>query len=182
MNIIIGNIISLIAAFFMVASCITKIRSKVFYLQFMQCALLSVSSYFLGSYAGIVASLVSAIRSLVVAKGYFNKHMMQLFLVVSVGLGLIVNNRGFIGLLPMIANVQFALCCYLFTSIKGTRYSIWINLILWITYSFMVLDFSTAICDCIVFIVNTITLIKMKKEEMHIKRKEHQKFKLIGAK
>lgn len=182
MDIVVGNIISLIAAFFMIVSCVTKVRSRVFYLQFIQCVMLSVSSYCLGSYAGIVACLVSAMRSLVVAKGYFNKHMMQLFLLISVGLGIAVNNRGVIGLLPMIANVQFTLCCYLFTSIKGTRYSIWVNLILWITYSFMVLDFSTAICDCVVLIINTITIIKMKKEEISNRKKEQHNLKLAHAK
>lgn len=182
MNVFIGNIISFIAAFFMVASCITRKRSNVFYLQFMQCMLLSVSSYFLGSYAGIVACVVSALRSLVVAKGYFSKQIMQLFLIVSLVLGVLVNNRGFLGLLPMIANVQFAVCCYMFTSVKGTKYSIWFNLILWIIYSFMILDFSTAICDCVVFIVNTVTIIKLLKEESGTKHKEEKDLTLVRVK
>ncbi len=169
MFIIIGNCISLIAAVFMVASCMVKQRHQVFQLQFLQCMLLTVASYFFQSYSGLIANFISGIRNLLVAKGYFSKKVMVTFLLVSVVLGLHVNNRGWIGLLPMIANLQFALGCYLFSDMLQTKWNIWVNVVIWIIYSFLIFDFSTGICDCIVLLVNSITIYKMSANK---KRKE----------
>lgn len=163
--ILIGNIISFAASIFMMLSCVVKDRKKIFHLQFLQCALLAVSSWFFVSYSGIVANAVAAMRNLTVAQNKFTKKMALLFLVLSVVFGLLFNNRGFIGLLPMIANVQFAVCCYLFTGIKGTKISIWFNVLLWILYSFLIMDFSTALSDTIVLIINTATIINLCKDE-----------------
>lgn len=165
MFIIIGNCISFVAAIFMVASCMMKQRHRVFQMQFMQCMLLSVASYFFQSYAGLIANFVSGIRNITVAKGYFNKKVMIVFLLVSVLLGIAFNNRGWIGLIVVVANVQFALCCYFFTSLKGTRWSIWFNLVLWIVYSFLIADFATAISDSVVFIINSYMLCNIYRDE-----------------
>lgn len=170
MNIWIANGISTVASLFMVASCITKQRERVFHLQFIQCMLLSISSYFLSSYSGIAANLVSGFRNLAVAKGHFTKRMMMFFLILSLCLGLVVNNRDWIGLLPMIANLQFALCSYACTSLKGTKLSIWVNVVIWIVYSFLVMDIATGISDTVVLIINTITILRLSIQE----KKEHQ--------
>lgn len=162
--IIIGNLISLIAALFMMASCIVKERSRVFRLQFLQCLLLAVSSWFFSSYSGIAANIVSGLRNLVVASGKFTKRMVLVFLLLSVGMGVLFNNRGYIGLLPVIANIQFAVCSYWFTSLTGTRYSIWVNVLLWIIYSFAIMDISTAVSDSAVLILNTVSIVQLHKK------------------
>lgn len=163
--ILVGNIISLIAALFMAISCVIKDRSKVFHLQFLQCLLLAISSWFFSSYAGIVANLIASARNLVISKNKFTKSVAVLFLILSIIFGTIFNNRGFIGLLPMLANVQFAICCYMFTGLKETKYSIGFNVFIWIVYSFAILDFSTAISDIVVFIINMISIITLHKED-----------------
>lgn len=105
----------------MIGSCIVKDRKKIFHLQFLQCVLLAISSWFFVSYSGIVANAVAALRNLTVAQNKFTKKTAMIFLILSVILGLSFNNRGCIGLLPMIANVQFAVCCYAFTGVIGTN-------------------------------------------------------------
>lgn len=172
--ILVGNIISFMAALFMVVSCVVKDRSKVFQLQFIQCILLAISSWFFTSYAGIVANLIASSRNLVISKGKFTKKIACVFLIVSIFFGTMFNNKGFIGLLPMVANVQFAVCCYLFTGLKETKYSIWLNVLIWIIYSFAVLDFSTGISDSIVLVVNTISIINLHKEEKIKKLQEKE--------
>ena len=171
MFIIIGNCISFGAALFMVASCIVKQRHRVFQLQFIQCMLLTVASYFFQSYSGLIANFISGIRNILVAKGWFTKRIMILFLLISIVLGFVFNNRGWIGLLPIIANIQFAICCYTFTSLLGTKYSIWVNVVLWIIYSFLIFDFATGISDSVVLIVNSISIWKIQftKKEKGIK-------------
>lgn len=162
--ILIGNLISFIAACFMMSSCLSKDRTKVFHLQFIQCVLLSIASWFFSSYSGIVANVISGIRNLIVSKDKFTKKMVFIFLLLSVIFGTLFNNRGVIGCLPMIANIQFALCCYLFPTVLATKYSIWVNVLIWIVYSFYVSDYATAISDTIILFINTISIIKLHQE------------------
>lgn len=169
LDVILGNGISALGSVFMIASCVTKQRERVFYYQFIQCMLLSVSSWFLCSYSGMAANLISGVRNIAVAKQRFDQRTMIGFLFTSVLLGLIVNNRGWIGLLPILANLQYAVCSYAFTSLKGTKLSIWVNVLIWILYSFLVLDFATGISDSIVLFVNSWTLIRLSIHE----KKEH---------
>lgn len=163
--VLVGNVISFIAALFMAVSCVVKERSNVFHLQFIQCVLLAVSSWFFMSNAGIVANLIASVRNLLISKGKFTKTVAVGILIISVIFGTVFNNRGIIGLLPMLANIQFAVCCYFFTGLKGTKYSIWVNVLIWIIYSFLVMDFSTGISDSIILIITTITIVNLHKEE-----------------
>lgn len=158
MNLLVGNGISLVAALFLAASCCVKERRRVFLLQTANCLLLAAASWFFGSYAGITTLLVSAARNYVVAKGKYTKPVMAGFLALTVILGIWVNNRGWIGLLPVAATVQYTLCCHFFTSVKGTRGSIWVNELLWVFYSCLILNFATAFSDLAVLLVDSVSL------------------------
>lgn len=160
-TILIGNIISFIAALFMAASCMATTKYKIFFYQLMECLILAIASIILGSYAGALTLILCAIRNLIIAKDHFSKTIMWFFVILTIITGLWVNNLGFIGLIPIFATVEYTICCHYITSIKGTKYSIFVNILLWIIYSFMIYDFSTAISDCILLIVDTIAIVRI---------------------
>lgn len=164
MFILVGNIISFIAALFMIASCLMKKREGVYGLQFVQCTLLSISSWFLNSYSGIISNFISGLQNLFAAKGLFTKRIMLLFLGIAVIMGTTVNNRGIIGLMPISANVLYAVCCYKLKRISDIKVGISINLIIWVIYSLCILDFPTAVSDGLAFVLNTIAVFKLKNE------------------
>ena len=168
MNIIIGNIISFIAALFMILSCMVNNRSRVFMFQFINALLLAVASIFFVSYAGVASLILSAIRNLIVSKDRFTKNIMIIFMILSFVIGIIVNNRGLIGFLPILATLQYTFCSYYIKDVQGTRYSIWINLFMWVIYSFSILDFSTGISDFTTLVINTVSIFKYKKENKEI--------------
>lgn len=170
-NIIIGNCISLVAAVFMAVSCAVKNNKTIFYLQAANCLILAVASVFFGAFAGVTTLLVSAVRNIVVAHGKYTKPVMYLFLVITVILGLITNNRGFIGLLPVIATVQYTICLNLLRGLFLTRITIFVNTLLWVIYSFIIRDFSTACMDSISLITVTVVIVHMvvKKEFSSLK-------------
>ncbi len=160
-NIVIGNIISFIAAIFMAISCTVKNRKTIFYLQALNCLVLAVASLFFGSYAGITTLLISTVRNIIVAHDKYTKPVMYIFLILTVLLGVFANNRGFTGLLPVIATVQYTLCLNLFKGLFLTRISIFVNTALWVTYSFIIRDFSTACMDSISLITVTVAIFTM---------------------
>ena len=162
---IIGNILSFAAAIFMAASSLVKKRSVIFTLQFFECFILAVASFFFNSYSGIATLFLCAVRNLLTAKNHFNKKMMWIFLILTAIFGLITNNRGFTGLLPVIATLQYTICSHVFRGLLETRISIFANTAIWVVYSFIIKDFSTGITDSIVLIISAYALIKLITEQ-----------------
>ncbi len=146
-NLIIGNSISFVAALFMAASCCVNDRHRVFLLQAVECALLCVASIFFGSWSGITTLALSATRNYLVSKDKFNQNLMVLFLVLVVVFGVWANNRGLIGLIPVVATVEYTICCHYVKEIKAVKCSIFVNTFLWVFYSFAIMDFSTGFTD-----------------------------------
>ena len=159
-NILIGNIISFAAAIFLAVSCVAKSRKQIFILQFMNCAVLAVASYFFGSYAAITTLALCCIRNIFIMKDKFSVPIMTVILILVIACGILTNNRGIIGLLPVIATVEYTICCHYITDVGKTRISILVNEAIWIIYSFLVLDFSTAITDIIVVTVDIVSIAK----------------------
>lgn len=159
-NILIGNIISFAAAIFLAVSCVVKSRKQIFILQFMNCAVLAVASYFFGSYAAITTLALCCIRNIFIMKDKFSVPVMTVILILVIACGVLTNNRGLIGLLPVIATVEYTICCHYITDVGKTRISILVNEAIWIIYSFLVLDFSTAITDIIVVTVDIVSIAK----------------------
>lgn len=150
---IIGNGISFVAAIFMVASCVVKRKRTIFLCQFLECALLAVASVFFGSLAGMATLVLSAIRNLLVANDRYTKPMMTVFLILTIVAGVLANTRGLVGLLPVFATVEYTICCHYIVGEKATKCSIFVNVLLWVIYSFLICDLSTAVSDTIVLLL-----------------------------
>lgn len=163
--ILIGNILSFIAALFLLSSCLLKRKDKIFVFQFFECATLAAASFFFGSYAGISTLLLSAVRNVLIAKNKFSKGLMCVFLALTAALGLITNNRGILGLMPVIATIQITLCGCLLDGVIETKLSIAANTAIWIVYSFIIRDYSTAVTDSIVLIFAVVSAAKSIKAQ-----------------
>jgi hypothetical protein len=114
-----------------------------------------------GSYSAAVSTLLSAGRSLLIVRDRYTKKSMYFFAVSTAVFGLITNTKGVIGLLPVIATVQFTYGSYRFTDIKGIKWMFIINLILWDIYAFWIKDFSSAIAWAITLTVTVVSLVKI---------------------
>ncbi len=157
-NIVIGNIISFIAAVFLAVSCVVKDRKQIFVLQFLNCAVLAVASYFFGAYAAISTLSLCCIRNIFIMRDKYSVKVMTIIVILVIAAGLLTNNRGTIGLLPVIATVEYTICCHFITDVAKTRLSILVNEVIWVVYSFLIMDFSTAVTDVIVIIVDIYAL------------------------
>ena len=164
-NIILGNLISLAAACFMAASCLAKDNRRVFFYQFMECAILAVSSVVFGSLSGALTMALSAARKLITSRGRLTRPLTLFFFLTAVVGGLMINTRGAVGLLPVIATAEYTICSYRIRSVKGTKYSIFVNVLFWVVYSFLILDFSTAISDSVILCIDGAAIFRMHRAE-----------------
>lgn len=168
MNIIIGNVISLIATCFMISSSLVDKRKTLFILQTINALLLIISSLFLGAYSGIIALIATAVRNYAISIDKYSKKLMIICTVFTIVFGLISNNRGIIGFLPIIATCEYSICSFYFKGIRETKMSLCVNLFLWVMYSISILDISTALTDSTTFVITSIYLIKNSKKKNNI--------------
>ena len=171
-NILIGNIISFTGAVFLAVSCVVKSRKQIFVLQFLNCAVLAVASYFFNAYATITTLIICCIRNIFIMRDKFTKPVLAFIIVSVVILGLLSNNRGLIGLMPVAATVEYTTCCYFIRDVRKTRVSILINEIIWVTYSLLVSDFSTAISDSAVIVVDIMSILKSRSKKQVLSERE----------
>lgn len=159
-NLIIGNCISLAAAYFTARSSWAKDTLHIYIYQVVQCLMLAVASVFFNSYAGIVSLLACALRNYFAAIGKLDKKLTFLCLLLVLIPGLLVNNRGGIGLLVIAANVIYTLGMYLTKTEFAIKCNIILNLTLWILYELMIVDIPSIIADGIGLVTAVISILR----------------------
>lgn len=160
-NLVIGNIISLIAGIFIILSMWVNDEKKAYFYQFLNAFILMISSVFFFSWTGVVTMAIAASRNLMVYYDRLNMKWTVFFIIISVVLGLAVNTLGFVGLLPIIAIIQITLCNYYLKTIKPIKTSFIVNSGIYIVYFLAILDFSSAAIESITALFGVISLTKL---------------------
>lgn len=166
-RILLGNLISFMASLALTAGCLSKDPKKVYILQVAENLILCVSSMCFGSWSGISTLLVSTARNMLLVKGRFDKRMMYLFIVLVTVCGLWVNNRGIIGLLPVLATVILTICNYYAKDILAIKWSLLVNLVLWAIYFFFILDMISGVTQVVIAVVTRASIYQTRLEAKH---------------
>ena len=164
-RILTGNAISLIAAGFLFAGCCTKDRDRTFLYQIFEALLLCLANVFFGSWAGISTLLLSALRNFLVMKHRYTQKLMWVFVALVIGIGLAINNRGFVGLLAIAATVELSIANYYAVRLITIKIFLLINTIMWLLYDLCILDISSTAAQVITCIGIIITLVQLHKQE-----------------
>lgn len=152
-RILLGNLISFLASLALTAGCLMKDPKKVYAMQVAENLILVASSVCFGSWSGISTLLVSTARNILLVKGRFDKRMMYVFIVLVTGCGLAVNNKGLIGLLPVLATVILTVCNFYAREIRAIKWSLFVNIILWAVYFFAIRDVISGITQVVIAVV-----------------------------
>lgn len=164
-NIIIGNVISLIAGIFIILSMWVNDEKQAYKYQFWNAFILIISSVFFFSWTGVTTMAIAASRNAMVYYDRLTSYWTVFFIVISVVLGLLVNTMGFIGLLPIVAIVQITLCNYYLKSIKTIKTSFIVNSVIYIVYFLAIYDFSSASIESVTALIGLISLTRLIKSE-----------------
>ena len=76
-------------------------------------------------------------------------------------MGLMVNTKGFVGLLPIIAMVQITLSNYYLKAIKSIKTSFIINSGIYIGYFVAIYDFASVGIESLTVLIGIVSLIKL---------------------
>ena len=164
-TLILGNLISLGASVCLAASCCAKNKKSAYRLQAAESAVLCGSYLVFSAWAGLVTQVLSVLRNLLVIRGKFSVKWMVFFTALAVVLGVAVNDRGLIGLLPVAATVQLTLCNHFCRTLKQVKVSFLVTAFQWLTFSFCIGDYVNAATQVVVMTLCVISLVRLTRKE-----------------
>ena len=161
MNLIVGNIIALVASVIMVLSGYIKNKDKIIFVQAVQIGLSVISNAVLGGITGAIINFISFIRNVLCYKNRFGIKEKLAIILVSTALSLIFNNIGFIGVLPLVSTIVYTLFMDTKDVIK-LKVLIIFTMVLWLIYDLYIKSYTSAIFDFANIIANIISIFQIK--------------------
>ena len=170
-QIIIGNIVALVASLLMVYSGIIKQKKKILYVQTIQIGLYVISNIILGGITGAIINALSCIRNILCYKDKLGLKEKIIITILAIIFSLLFNNLGLIGLLPLISTIIYLWLMNIKDVIKFKILIIFTTL-LWLIYDIYIKSYSSAIFDFMNAIANIISIIQLnnKKQERNVLR------------
>lgn len=161
MNVVIGNIISLLASVLMTYSGYIKSKGKFLIVQIVQMSLSALSNFILGGTTGTIINLVNIIRNVLCYKNKLNKYSIILILTLSISLSLYFNNLSCIGLLPLLSTILYTTLMNI-KDIKKFKYLTIITMLLWLIYDICIMNYVSALFDLLTIGSNSIAIYQLK--------------------
>ena len=158
MSVLIGNLLAFVAACFTFLSAWSTDRKRIYLYQAAQCAVLAAANVFFASLSGVTTCALCALRNLLIAYERFTPGLCAVFAAAVAGLGLYANNRGAVGLLPIVTTAVYTVGCLYAKSTRAIKWNLIANLILWAVYDAFVLDFVSCAVDTVSAIAALVSL------------------------
>ena len=146
---IVGNIFSFLAACFTLASAWSRERKRIYLFQAAQCFLLALANVFFASLSGTTTFLLCAARNGLIAFDRFTGRRCAVFVLAVAALGLLSNNRGAVGLIPVFTTAIYTVACLYAKRIKAVKCNLIVNLALWTVYDLFIGDYVSAAVDSV---------------------------------
>ena len=163
-NVLVGNLISLVAGIFLIVSMCINDKKKAYLCQLINAAILVVASLFFESIVGAVCMAIISIRLYLVYKERYTLALTIIFLILSIVIGIAVNTLGFIGLIPIIASIQITICNFAYKDIRWIKLSFIVNEAFYIIYFYFVFDFVSTFVQILTVLIGCISYINLIRE------------------
>ena len=162
LNIIIGNIIALIASILMVISGLQKKKKTILFIQIIQIALSVISNIVLGGYTGAVINAISCVRDILCYKDKLGTKEKIIIIILAIGLTIIFNNLSLIGLLPLIATIVYISFMNTKDVVKF-KFLVIFSMIMWLVYDLYIKSYTSGIFDFLSIVANIIAIYQLQK-------------------
>ena len=161
LSIILGNVCSIFATAADSISSTRKTTKDMLLVQSLGQLAYGIGAIILKGYSGAVQNFVSILRNFVAIKRIESKILEWVFLALGVVLGIAFNNIGFMGLLPIIANLQYTYCVFRFKdNERALKISFLVTVILFTAFNFAIWNIVGGVANSIVFVTAGIALLK----------------------
>lgn len=159
--IVLGNISSIFAMLFLFLAVAQKDNHKLITIQGVSYFFFALAGLILKGYSGLVQDIIGFIRNLCIATNKNNIYIRNILLVSGIVFGYILNNKGFLGIFPIIGTFQYSIVSFKKSvSNKHLQLSIILNAVLMIIYSFVIQNYVNMITNTITILISIQTLRK----------------------
>lgn len=163
-NIILGNLFAIFAMCSDSISSSQKTAKRVLLVQCASQVFYGLGSLVLGGYSAVAQSFVSILRNIAAIRKINNRIIEWTLVGLGVALGLFFNNLGLVGLLPVIANLEYSIAVFRFKdNERALKISYMICCLLYAVFSLAILNFVGVISNMVIVVTTIIFLIKGKK-------------------
>ena len=160
-EIIIGNICSIFAMISDSISGTKKNRAQMLGIQIISQIFYAVGSFILKGYSSVVQNVVAVLRNLAGIRNVKSKMVEWALILIGVGLGAVFNNRGILGWLPIIANLEYSISIFWFKdNDRALKISFIINMVMYSAFSFIIMNYVSGIANFIVATTTAVALVK----------------------
>lgn len=164
-NILIGNLCSILA---MGTDCLSATRKKaneVLWIQVLSQAIYCIGSTVLKGYSAAAQSVVSIARNIAAIRGNNPKYLEWFFVAMGVILGWAFNNRGIYGWLPIIANLEYSLAVFRFKdNDRVLKISFAICVLFFAAFNVVLLNFVGLVTNLVIFVSTMAYVVRIGKE------------------
>ena len=164
-NIIVGNLCTLLAMGANAASTTRKSTKSVLSVQNLGQLIYCVSGIVLGGYSASVQNVVSILRNVAAIRNIKSKAVEWGLTIAGVVLGILFNNRGVMGLLPVLGNLQYTLVIFRCRDNERLlKLSFLISSVCFVIFNIVLYNFVGVVSDLIVTITTAAVLLKGRKQ------------------
>ena len=166
MNVLAGNFCSLLAMVTDSVSSSRKTARGVLLVQLLSQVFYASSALFLKGYSAVVQNAISVVRNVAAIRKIENKILEWALVVLGVVLGLYFNNLGWVGVLPVLANLEYTLAVFHYKDDeRALKIAFLINAVLFSVFNAVILNFVGAIANIIIIVATTVFLIRDRKQQ-----------------
>ncbi|MBO4293885.1 MAG: YgjV family protein [Alphaproteobacteria bacterium] len=160
---IVGNIFSFLASMCTAVSVVKKSKTDFMHWQVGNTVFAILTNVALFSYSGVTTNAVSLVRNVLAYKNKLSFMRTLVICVISVSLGFVFNNRGLIGILPVLSSAGYTLCIYLTKNEQQLRYALIADLSLWATYYLYIRGYPSVITYMVLNIWTAVQIVKNRR-------------------
>lgn len=165
-NLIVGNIFSLLSIVCVGISVIKKNKKDLIYWQVVGAVFCIFASVFLLAYASVVMNLLTLSRNILAYLKKLTKNLTLIFCIVSAIIGLYINNIGIFGIFPIAATMSYTFFLFATKDEQQMRWAVILNLLLWCVHDFYVQAYPAALADIGISIWTAIQIFKNRKKHL----------------
>ena len=173
--IIAANIVSLLASVVQLFAPFAKKKTTMSAIYAASSVIFGISYVMIRSWAALVSILLCLMRNLGLAAGLSKRWFYWVCAALTGIFGLFFNNNGLIGILPVLATIQYTLWgCYC-KDAQQLRYGLLINYIPWIFFDFAVRLYTSAVFNIIYLVLVIWNIVIYRRQAVTMEEKCYEK-------
>ncbi len=160
-EIIIGNVCSLCAMVSDSVSGTRKKQNQILAVQILSQVFYGVGSILLKGYSSTAQNLVAVLRNLAAMKRIKSRLVEWILILLGVVLGVVFNNRGALGWLPIAANLEYSIAVFRFRDReRNLKLTFLVNMLMYSVFSFAIMNYVGCAANIVVAVTTAVSLIR----------------------